>query len=1702
MLNALTGFIGSRMINTSSASISGLQAARKLQQEANSHEKRGDLDKAKECFEVGIRKTKDLLQRTYNKSELSKTREQLATSYFYYGNFLRECGDRLNAADNYKNALEYAGYLDIEQPEVLVLFNQISIQYDSVLELEKCGSTVQRSINESDRTKESVEHVVNSKLGVMPLQSQIDLSISKKSAQVDYLFEKALSTLGSLKLANKPSMFLVYAHDNPAHGKAEASTSKYLIDKLSQTQVILYSDQTPMGQPYSSVSGYPKKDGRLEDILTNQLCLLPYPLCGDVKRVDKVVVCCSEVLGSYLKWPHFEDFYQTLKKAYLEGREIYIRDGDSKGSSAIREAIEIFSQGEKYKAGFHHVLTEMAFLQIRAEELGDKHGIIPVSLTRNSYDGCLSNFISATTVRLEDIPRFETPAGAGREVYPNQGRHWVLFKLIERLLADSDEAQMFLNKFWQGYSDCISRLQSDSTLDGLEFSKLVDGIFEQMRMTWYSQLAPTMEQLGTRLSDQSRNLTQVQTGVDALVKNLLGNLHENIQRLRTTYLEGLQQDREIKDALANYVSLEGMSLYDSIRFDLESKFQEFLQSDKKVLLLLGEAGSGKSTFNRHLAVGLWDAYMQASATDDSPIPVFIQLSSLPESNRNLVEAFFETQGFSKEHIKALQSKHRFILILDGFDEIKDRQRNFYKDNCLERWQDTKIIISSRPEYLGSNYYYKFHPSGERSALQEYQLATFSEETIERYVDQYKKAHPEGSWSAEQYKKALKQSDLKELVGNPFLLKISLSELPELSEVLQARGQRFTRIALYEQFVKSWFNRSQQRLSQIQLNPEEVREFRSLERKGFTERGVGFSKKLALEMYRVGEVTVTYSAKSDDPWEEPTIEVSHDWRKRLLGDENAMTVLMRLNAPLISQGDQHRFIHKTLQDYFVARALWEEFDVHNKMGLTSWLNRLDIVNDPAVLQFLAERVRQEPKLKNHLLSVLEQSKGEGGVQFERGAANAITALVRAGIQLTRADLKGIRIPGADLSYGMFDSAQLQKADLTVAKLDRSWLRQANLSETQMAGVQFGEWPSLQEESGMLSATYSPDGNRFATGLMNGKISIYQTSNWEKIQTLIGYTDEIDERDDMYSITFNPEGTQLASGSADETVRLWDVETGATLHTFSFDAGWCTALTFNPQGDQLIAGGMDHTVRLWDVKTGDELKTLIGHESAIFSVACHPKNDQLASGDCQTVRLWDVKTGVELHILEGHDSAIIGLAYSLQGDQHASCDDKGKVCLWDVETGAELHTLDLEQEGVNKVVYSPQGDLLLVSGGFDGKAQLWDVKERACLNTFGGHENLVLSVAYSPRGNQLAFGGAGKTMRLSDIKNGTERNIFSEHAEGLVRSVMYSPQGDQLASCSAVGTVQLWDTKTGAKLQDLQGHTDIVFRATYSPQGNQLAACGEGGTVQLWDVKTGTKLKALSGHTGRVYSVKYSPQGGQLASCGEDGTVRLWDISTGTELKVLSGHEKGVDVNAVAYSPQGDQLASCSDDGTVRLRDIKTGVELHILNGNIEEPPITIAYSPKGNLLASVGGFEFEDPTVHLWDTKTGAELLTLTGHTGFVMSLVYSPKGDLLASGGSDFTVRLWDVETGECLKVIQDYALVTSLDWKEISGDQYLAIGGADKTIRQWKVEKEGEEYKEIFCWSTGHDFLTARGALIEGVKGLSEINLKLLKQRGATEFT
>ncbi len=1517
-----------------------------------------------------------------------------------------------------------------------------------------------------------------------------------KSRLVDRLFEKALSTLGSLKVSNKPSLFLVYAHDNPdpKYGKAEAYTSKYLIEKLSNIRgVNLYSDQTPMGQPYSSSQEELKEDGKLEDILTNQLCLLPTSLRKDVKPVNKVVVCCSEVLGRYLKWSHYEDFYQELRAAYL-------KDCEQQGSSAIREVVKKFSQEQHYKAGFHHVLTEIAFLQIRAEHWQDQHGIIPVSLTPDSYEPCLAHFIPATAVRMEDMPRLDAQTKAG-EVYPNQSRHGILFKLIERVLASSDEAKTFLNKFWQGYSEYISRLKDNSsTLGGLEFVNLVESIFGEIDKALHSELALTVQQQHQQLKHQQA--IELRTK-----KEPLAILGENIEE---EYFSAWEESGEIQDGLAMYVALQATTPADrNTTFNLDEAVTAFLTQKNdsgqknQVLLLRGEAGSGKSTFNRQLARRLWREYGAATASDETPIALYISLPTLDQPNKNLLGQYLSAKcGFSPEQIEALRQSQRFILILDGYDEIPAEHRNLYADGKLGKWQ-AKIIISSRPEYLTQGYQNNFQPRGYSRSLLEYEIAPFSDQAIETYIDQYVK-HACLPWTVPDYQGALSRvPNVKELLGTPFLLKMALIVLPTLGDATLG----LTRIKLYEQFVQTWFERSLARLDGISLTEAQKIAFYRLKEEGFIEHSQTFNSDFALAMSKAKTTVAEYTpiARKGMPRDtqyEPFLS-SQDEAKNLL----------RFSALLTRQQQQYRFIHKSIQDYLVARAVWEELENFTELASSNhstplnwveqlrvlwetlnpsvevkaaaFLNTFNVVEDLAIQRFLVERVQQNGGLLKPLLAWIKASTSQNSVSI--AAANAITILVQAGVQFNELDLKGIQIPGADLSFGVFDSAQLQGADLSQVNFRNSWLRHADLSAAKMAGVRFGEWAYLKEKSEVYSCAYSPDGKNCAVGLENGTIRIYSTSDWEKTYTLEGHTDSVS------SVVYSPSGTQIASGSYDDTVRLWDAQSGAAGHTLEGHTSTVYSVVYSPSGTQIASGSLDNTVRLWDAQSGAAGHTLEGHTGYVSSVVYSPSGSQIASGSYDnTVRLWDVHSGAARHTLEGHTDRVNSVVYSPSGSQIASGSYDNTVRLWDAHSGVAGHTLEGHTSCVNSVVYSPSGSQI-ASGSDDKTVRLWDAQSGAAGHTLEGHTYYVNSVVYSPSGSQIASGSADKTVRLWDAQSGVAGHTLRGHTS-YVNSVVYSPSGSQLASGSGDKTVRLWDAQSGVAGHTLRGHTSYVNSVVYSPSGSQLASGSGDKTVRLWDAQSGAAGHTLEGHTDSVSSVVYSPSGTQIASGSYDHTVRLWDAESGAAGHILEGHTSTV--FSVVYSPSGSQIASGSGDYTVRVWDAYSGAAGHTLEGHTSTV-FSVVYSPSGTQLASGS----RDKTVRLWDAQSGAAGHTLEGHTQSVTSVVYSPSGAQIASGSWDKTVRLWEVASGECLRVIRDFTGgVNSVTWKATPEGSYLLTGSSDQFVRQWELIGEVDGVQVRLRWRSPHGQLSVKETVLEGVMGLSEVNRALLTQRGAND--
>ena len=137
-------------------------------------------------------------------------------------------------------------------------------------------------------------------------------------------------------------------------------------------------------------------------------------------------------------------------------------------------------------------------------------------------------------------------------------------------------------------------------------------------------------------------------------------------------------------------------------------------------------------------------------------------------------------------------------------------------------------------------------------------------------------------------------------------------------------------------------------------------------------------------------------------------------------------------------------------------------------------------------------------------------------------------------------------------------------------------------------------------------------------------------------------------------------------------------------------------------------------------------------------------------------------------------------------------------------------------------------------------------------------------------------------------------------------------------------------------------------------------------------------------------------------------------------------------------------------------------------------LSVAFSPDGKYLASGGGKD--DKTVRLWEVESGTCLRVMEGHKNYVLSVAFSPDGKYLASGGGedDKTVRLWEVESGECLFVFEGHQ--GEVKYVEFSADGEELISSDYQETRFWAVGGFGKRPPELEL-----DYILCRPSALAG---------------------
>jgi WD40 repeat protein len=162
--------------------------------------------------------------------------------------------------------------------------------------------------------------------------------------------------------------------------------------------------------------------------------------------------------------------------------------------------------------------------------------------------------------------------------------------------------------------------------------------------------------------------------------------------------------------------------------------------------------------------------------------------------------------------------------------------------------------------------------------------------------------------------------------------------------------------------------------------------------------------------------------------------------------------------------------------------------------------------------------------------------------------------------------------------------------------------------------------------------------------------------------------------VFSVAFSPDGQFLVSGSRDQSVRLWNIDSGEQVRVLKGHTDRVSSVAFSPDGQFLVSGSRDKSVRLWNIDSGEQVQVFNGHTDKVTSVAFSPNGQFLVSGSGdKSVRLWNIDSGEQVQVFEGHTGWVNSVAFSPNGQflVSESYHDNTK-CVWNASTGASLYT----------------------------------------------------------------------------------------------------------------------------------------------------------------------------------------------------------------------------------------------------------------------------------------------------------------------------------------------------------------------------------------------------------------------------------------------
>ncbi|CAI4215081.1 unnamed protein product [Parascedosporium putredinis] len=382
-------------------------------------------------------------------------------------------------------------------------------------------------------------------------------------------------------------------------------------------------------------------------------------------------------------------------------------------------------------------------------------------------------------------------------------------------------------------------------------------------------------------------------------------------------------------------------------------------------------------------------------------------------------------------------------------------------------------------------------------------------------------------------------------------------------------------------------------------------------------------------------------------------------------------------------------------------------------------------------------------------------------------------------------------------------------------------------------------------------------------------------------------------------------QLVTVGADKKIQFYDGKTGEV--TFSIGEGEHTgsifSVSWSQDGKKLVTASADQTVKLWDVEAQRLIQSWrLGPEGAV-SIA-----------DQQVGVVIPTAGPMPSRVIQGHNKAVTALGAGSDGKGRTLWTGSfdGRALHWDIVSG-EGTAVD-GQSHSNQVVKFAPGTGRTYSAGWDDTLRTIDEASQ----TFIGS-----AVKLSAQPKDLASGnGRVYVATVAGIATYDDGKLVKEVALGYAPTAV-AAHGSYVAVGADENRVLVYKASSDGSLDQIHAltkSTSQISTLAFSKDGVHLAAGNAIGKIFVyktsgsWEVAT----DRWSAHTARVTTIAWNDEGTHAASGALDTNIHVWSLAKpGSRVKAGNAHKDGV--NGLAWIE--GKLASSGGDAAVKIWNVK-------------------------------------------------------------------------------------------------------------------------------------------------------------------------------------